>query len=80
MSLIQLPEIKHLLAIGVGVLYLIKFGTISAFCCWGCMYITQNVIWSQRVWFWVSVAAIVGGLAGFLYGFSLSEWVWKEWA
>lgn len=37
MSLIQLPEIKHLLAIGVG------------------------------------------GLTGFLYGGSLSEWGWKEW-
>ncbi|EHH1078941.1 hypothetical protein NMS23_003481 [Vibrio parahaemolyticus] len=79
MSLIQLPEIKHLLAIGVGVLYLIKFSAISAFCCWGGMYITQNVIWSQRVGLWVSVAAIVGGLTGFLYGVSLSEWVGKEW-
>ncbi|EHH1078923.1 hypothetical protein J7I01_004638 [Vibrio parahaemolyticus] len=73
----SLPSMKHLLAIGVGLIYFIKFSAVGAFICWGVIYITQQEVWSQRTLFWGLVSGFACGLMGFIYGLSLSEWMWS---
>ncbi|XEV12150.1 hypothetical protein ACBZ90_00955 (plasmid) [Vibrio alginolyticus] len=75
----QLPDMKNVLVVGIGLIYFIKFSGLTAIASSLFLYVTQPNFWTRTVGTKILVSAFGVGVLGFIYGLSLSEWVWREW-